>query len=275
MNNAEFDARLNMISETLFNSGFLKDTNRHNFTGAELAQIQTGLSQIAVNAVIAMEKADLERETLAMQKTKMQNELELAIARAKIENMKIWADAIASMVQAESIKRSVVDNALINKANASISLFNVATNAVANNSADLSGVLSSYASYTKETIDAIDVSALGSNYDDLLATLTSNAKALDGLVDGTRKVQIMTPTTTIMHGEPLMLFGISLYGNNECEFIDGEISEKSRFYTFIGQNEGKKDIEKDIVFRVKNNDDEWIEDRITIIITPFKPKEEE
>ena len=276
MNNAEFDARLNMLCETLFSSGFLHEAKKVNFTTSELAQIQISLAQVAVNAVLSMEKSDLEKQSLGIQQSKMQTEMELTIAKAKIENLKLLGDAICSAIQAESIKRSVTDNAMINKTNAYVSFFNVAMNAIANNSASLESgsTLSNISTLVTNCIEAINTAELGTNFDDLLSMLTTNAKALDGLVDGTRKVQIIAPKTTIMRNEPLTLIGVSLFGNNECEFIDGEITEQSRYYTFSEPSECKKEI----IFRVKDNDGNWLEDKIYIKVTRFKykkPKKED
>lgn len=271
MNNAEFDTRLNLVCKTLFKSGFLENAdNRNNFTGSDLAQIQVGLAQIAVNAVLAMEKTDLEREAMNVSNAKMQSELELTINRAKIENIKIMAEAIAQAIQAESIKRSVTDNATINKTNAYVSFFNVAMNAIANNSASLEDgtMLSSISTLVMNCIETINTEALGSNFDDLLTMLTTNAQKLDNIGDGTRKVQIIAPKNVIMRGEPLTLIGLSTYGNNACEFIDGENSISSRFYTFSEPSECKKEI----TFRVKNNEDEWVSDTIHIVVTRFKYK---
>lgn len=270
MNNNEFDVRLDLICQTLFNSGFLKDNKKPIFSPAELAQMQVQLAQVAVNATLAMNEADMRKEQLGVEIKKVQTELELAIARSKLENVKIMADSIASAVQAESIKRSVTDNAAINKTNAFVSYFNVAMNAIANNSASLDegGALSNISEVVLNSINEINTTPLGTAFDDLLTMLTNNAKKLENIGDGTKKVTILAPKTIIARGEPLTLMGLSIFGDNESEWCDGEVVEKSRFYTLVSEEAGKREI----IFRVKDNKGEWVEDRIHIAITKRKFK---
>ncbi len=133
MNSVEFEVRLNKIFESLFQSGFLQNVKGWNFSSAELAQIQVQLCQVATQTALNLQELDYKKQQIAMEQEKMRQELEMAISREKIQNIKLACEAIASAVQAESIKRSVVDNATINKTNAYVSYFNVAMNAVANN----------------------------------------------------------------------------------------------------------------------------------------------
>lgn len=269
MNSVEFEVRLNKIFESLFQSGFLQNVKGWNFSSAELAQIQVQLCQVATQTALNLQELDYKKQQIAMEQEKMRQELEMAISREKIQNIKLACEAIASAVQAESIKRSVVDNAAINKTNAYVSYFNVAMNAVANNAASLNSgsMLKNISDLVVTMIDKINDEPLSSNFDELLNSLVDKALNIKDLGLGNKQVSILAPKTILAPNEPITLLGISVFTDNRSEFVYREQIIDSKFFVFQSDELGSHEI----IFRVRDNSDEWIEDKIFIKVA--KPKE--
>lgn len=269
MNSVEFEVRLNKIFESLFQSGFLQNVKGWNFSSAELAQIQVQLCQVATQTALNLQELDYKKQQIAMEQEKMRQELEMAISREKIQNIKLACEAIASAVQAESIKRSVVDNAAINKTNAYVSYFNVAMNAVANNAASLNSgsMLKNISDLVVTMIDKINDEPLSSNFDELLNSLVDKALNIKDLGLGNKQVSILAPKTILAPNEPITLLGISVFTDNRSEFVYREQIIDSKFFVFQSDELGSHEV----IFRVRDNSNEWIEDKIFIKVA--KPKE--
>lgn len=271
MNNAEFTERLNELFKSLFNSGFLKNVKSSGFTHVELAQIQTQLCQIATQTALQLQELDYKKQQVAMEQEKMRQELEMAISREKIANIKNACDAVSSAIQAESIKRSVVDNASISKTNAYVSYFNTAMNAVANNAASLNEgqTLKNISDLVLLMIEKINDEPLASQFDDLLSGLIAQALNLKDIGLGNKQVSIIAPKTILEPNEPITLLGVSVFTDNESEFVYNDESVESKFFVFQTDRVGSHEV----TFRVKNNANEWISDKIFIKVLP-KPKNE-
>lgn len=269
MNSVEFEVRLNKIFESLFQSGFLQNVKGWNFSSAELAQIQVQLCQVATQTALNLQELDYKKQQVAMEQEKMRQELEMAISREKIQNIKLACEAIASAVQAESIKRSVVDNAAINKTNAYVSYFNVAMNAVANNAASLNSgsMLKNISDLVVRMIDKINDEPLSSNFDELLNSLVDKALNIKDLGLGNKQVQILAPKTILAPNEPITLLGLSVFTDNRSEFVYKEQIIDSKLFVFQSDELGSHEV----IFRVRDNSNEWIEDKIFIKVA--KPKE--
>lgn len=264
MNSVEFDIRLSKIFETLFKSGFLQNVKSWNFSAAELAQIQVQLCQVATQTALNLQELDYKKQQVAMEQEKMRQELEMAISREKIQNFKLACEAITATIQAESIKRSVVDNAAINKTNAYVSYFNVAMNAIANNAASLNSgsMLKNISDLVVRMIDKINDEPLSSNFDDLLHSLTDEALNIKDFGLGNKQVSILAPKTILAPNEPITLLGISIFTDNRSEFVYRDHIIDSKFFVFQSDEIGSHEI----IFRVLDNNDNWIEDKIFIQI---------
>ncbi len=269
MNSVEFEVRLNKIFESLFQSGFLQNVKSWNFSSAELAQIQVQLCQVATQTALNLQELDYKKQQVAMEQEKMRQELEMAISREKIQNIKLACEAIASAVQAESIKRSVVDNAAINKTNAYVSYFNVAMNAVANNAASLNSgsMLKNISDLVVRMIDKINDEPLSSNFDELLNSLVDKALNIKDLGLGNKQVKILAPKTILAPNEPITLLGLSVFTDNTAEFLYKDEVIESKLFVFQSDELGSHEV----IFRVRDNSNEWIEDKIFIKVA--KPKE--
>lgn len=268
MNSQEFYSRLSYIQESLFAHGFLKNVKEHNFAASDLAQIQIQLAQVASQTALGLQELDLKKQQVGVEVERTRQELEMAIVQSRLANLKATADAITSCVQAESIKRSVVDNAAINKANAFIQHYNVSMNAIANNSTNLNegGTLKKISDLVISIIEKINDEPLKVGFDEVIDEMLNKALELKNLGTGKSQVSIIAPKTTLAPDEPLTLFGVSAFGDNACEFVLGagesQVIEPSKFYIFRSKELGKHKV----IFRAKNDKDKWVKSQITLSV---------
>ncbi|RDU57095.1 hypothetical protein CQA49_00045 [Helicobacter sp. MIT 00-7814] len=122
-----------------------------NFSGQELAQVSSELALKLLEAEFAQKRLNAELELQKRQQKQAE------------------AEALKSIVQAESMIRSVRDNALISKANAYVGFLNVMLNAT-NIDGDKNVGGSNHSSNVIKTISAVDDSPL-SNYSQSLEEL--------------------------------------------------------------------------------------------------------
>ncbi|TLD79834.1 hypothetical protein LS68_009180 [Helicobacter sp. MIT 05-5293] len=247
MNSKDFVEKINFIKKGLFSQ----------FANDELA-VQS--AQASLN----MQELDFKKQELNLAIKKTLIELELTISRERINNLKAGADAISSIIQAESIKRSVIDNAAINKANAYIGFFNVAMNAIANNSASLNdgSALANISEVVLKEIAQIDTKPLSQNYDTMLKEYGELAK-IQSLGLGSKQIGIYAPKNIITTSERMIILGMSVYGENESYFlIDDEqiTTQDNKALHFHKKNAG---IYK-VTFKAKNNDNEFVSESIYI-----------
>ncbi|TLD94918.1 hypothetical protein LS71_008845 [Helicobacter jaachi] len=270
MNDREFLKRLQSIEDALFSSGFLRQVREYNFSASDLAQIQVQLAQVATQTALSLQELDYKKQQIALEQEKTRQELEMSISRQRMENTKLNSEAIAAAIQAESIKRSVVDNASINKSNALVQYFNVAMNAIANNSANLNAgsTLEHISTKVLGEIEKINTTPLNTDFDEALQDLLDKTLKLKGDIFGNKQVAIIAPKTSLSVGEAVTLLGVSIFGDNECEFINGAEVVKSKFLVFRSEKDG----DFPIIFQAKNAKGEWIADNITLKVSA-KPTE--
>lgn len=272
MNSSEFETRVERILESLTKGGLLKEVHLKNFSGSEMAQMQINLAQIATQTALNLQELDLKKQDFGLQAERTRQELEMAIAREKLNNLKLASDAVASAVQAESIKRSVVDNAAINKTNAYVAYFNVIMNAVANNPNSLSPVITQTSQLVSTMIEKINTNPLAPNFDNVMDNLLKRVLDIKNLGLGNKQVAIIAPKTSITKGESVTLLGISVFNDNPCEFVlknkSSEEIIKSNILDFMHEESGVHEI----IFRVKNNEGAWIESKIKIRVLKHTPK---
>lgn len=217
------------------------------------------LNKLSLEIAAKLEELELKEREMSLLETKTRQELELSIITIKNQNAQAQAEAIKSLIQAESMLRSVTDNAAINRANAYVGFLNVVGNA------SQSGAI---ASHTKNVITEIlkikdaDITGL----DDALDKLKDAISKLGDNGIGSRDVFIYTPKFEILKGERIKIFGFSSFGNNECVFViknkQDEIlqEEHTKTITFYSENAGFYEV----CFKSKNDKDEFVEDNITI-----------
>ncbi|WP_066389514.1 hypothetical protein [Helicobacter himalayensis] len=214
MNINEFSHNLGVILETIATSSLLRQVS-----STDLAQNKIDFLKEALNATFHLKEMQFKETELSLMQKKTLLELEMVIAQNRIANLKAYADALSGIIQAESIKRSVVDNAAINKANAYVGYFNVAMNAIANNSASLNegSALSSISKVVLNIIREIDSSALPSQYNTMLQNFSLLARD-EALGLGTKPIGIYTPKLSLNTYERTLICGFSIYSNASHEF---------------------------------------------------------
>lgn len=223
MNINEFSHNLGIILETIAHSSLLRQVS-----ATDLAQNKIDFLKEALQASFLLKEMQLKETEASLAHKKALLELEMIIAQNRIANLKAYADALSAIIQAESIKRSVVDNAAINKANAYIGYFNVAMNAIANNSASLNegGALANISQVVLEIIKEIDNTALPHQYASMLEDFSLLAKD-EALGLGTKPVGLWTPKLSLHIGERTLIWGFSIYSNAQYEFyINGEKAQE-------------------------------------------------
>lgn len=247
MNSKEFNHKLAFIKKALF-SYF-----NNNEIAPQVAQTSLNLQEL-----------DFKKQELNLAIKRALIELELTISKERINNLKAGADAISSIIQAESIKRSVIDNAAINKANAYIGYFNVAMNAIANNSASLNknSALGNISELVVNIISQINTQPLDSKYNDMLREYGELAK-IHSLGLGSKQIGIYTPKSIITTDERIIIRGFSVYGDTQTKFyINDEIatSEDSKSLYFQQEEPGLYKV----TFEAQNNSHELVSESIII-----------
>lgn len=280
MNINEFSTNLSIILKTMAKSDLLKNIHSANFALSELAQLQLGLINQAVEATFMLRETQIKEQEASLTIKKTLSELEILTARERLNNLKAYADGISSIIQAESIKRSVVDNASINKANAYIGYFNVAMNAIANNSASLNegSTLANVSQVVLEIINQIDNSTLPEGYAHLLKDFVDLSQK-ESMGIGARQVSIWSAKNSIAINESILICGLSIYSNAECEFSINNKSvqeyieslelpsiehmlKDSKTLLFYATQEGVYHI----CFKVKDKDQEYISESLDIFV---------
>ena len=283
----DFTQTLDQLLQTLSAERLFGKLHRNNFTNSEFIQLQTQIAQIAMQGAIQLQELEMKRNQIGIENEKTRQELELATISSHLQNLKIASEAILVCTQAESVKRSTVDNARIQKANAFINHFNVSGSIVAANATNLSGgVLRNYSDVSLKEINAIDTSDMDSKYTQALDNILDKALTFREIAASKERVSIIAPKTTLRVGENITLMGISAFGDNEAYFIIHTLKdtpteqtpqepdeqeaqvEHSKIYTYTATQAGSQKI----TFKAQDNASKWIETSITLTILPPKEK---
>lgn len=281
----DFTQTLDQLLQTLSAERLFGKLHRNDFTNSEFIQLQTQIAQIAMQGAIQLQELEMKRNQIGIENEKTRQELELATISSHLQNLKLASEAILVCAQAESVKRSTVDNARIQKANAFINHFNVSGSIVAANATNLSGgVLRDMSDVSLKEINAIDTSNMDSKYTQALDNILDKALTFKEIAASKERVSIIAPKTTLRVGENITLMGISAFGDNEAYFIIHTLTpteqtpqetaeqeaqiERSKIYTYTATQAGSQKI----TFKAQDNASKWIETSITLTILPPKEK---
>lgn len=270
----DFNTTLEQILKTLNTVGFLGKPHRSDFTNSEFIQFQAQISQIAMQGAIQLQELEMKRHQLGIENEKTRQELELATITSTLQNLKLASEAALVCTQAESVRRSTIDNARIQKSQSFVNHFNVTSNAVSANAANLNSgsLLQRMSDKVLSEIDKIDTSDMDSKYTEVLQNILEKSLGFKDIAASKAQVSIIAPKTTLQVGETLTLMGISAYGDNEAEFIIGsgenQITEPSKIYIFKSERAGRVKV----TFRAKNNAQKWVSTSITLKIIKDKEK---
>lgn len=240
------------------------NTTRFHLNFLELVKIlkttsfpQSQLAELAMNAALKLEELELQDRQISLQEEKTRQEIELQIIQAKNLNKQAIAEALKSIIQAESMARSVQDNALINKSNAHVGFLNVVGNA------NDTSAIKAHADKVMQTINLINGNPLNEEYDTLLDNLRDELLEALKKGDGCKDVLVYAHRTEILENERIKILGFSSYGNNETRFFINEEQVQTphaKSLLFTQAHAGLYSVR----FEAKNDAGEWIADTITI-----------
>ncbi|MFQ6341373.1 hypothetical protein [Campylobacter sp. VTCC 70190] len=203
--------------------------------------------KLALDLTLKMEELELKNRELAIleEKTRQEIELKNLEARNKYENASV--ELIKNLVQAQSMIKSVWDNANINKCNALVGLFNVVMNA--QNTTALSG-WQSYFKEIKNSIFAIGQDRDGNGnsnslIDEFKPLMDRVKQSLDELAyanASVKQVSILAPKLELVKDEAMILRGVSIFAKNESGFIFNGKTYQTNTFLFKSNEVGEFEI---------------------------------
>lgn len=224
-----------------------------NFTDDKLFSLSADLA-------LKLVEADLKEKEAMLTREKLKKEMEGLILQNKTQTKQLEFEILKSIVQAESMVRSVGDNACINRSNAYVGFLNVVGNA------SESSAIATHSNNVVNEIKKIDDTALTNNYKDIFTRAREDFLKELSKLGKMRECFIIYPRSEIKIREPIELIGFSIYPQNESVFeFKGQTLENSQLLDFSSEEEG----EFEIIFKVKNDLEEWIQDKIIIKVTKF------
>ncbi|MCH5322705.1 MAG: hypothetical protein J1E31_03880 [Helicobacter sp.] len=189
-----------------------------NFTDDKLCSLS---SELALRLV----EADLKEKESALAREKLQREMEALVLQNKVQRKQLELEALKALVQAESMVRSVGDNAVINRANAYVGFLNVVGNA------SESSAIASHSNGVITEIKKISDTALTGSYAPILANWRNDFENSLNKQGNMRECSIIAPRTELKVREPMELVGFSVYPNNECYWTSkGEIYKNTQIF---------------------------------------------
>lgn len=267
----QYIENINEIQNKIYNSFMLQEVDRKNLSPTEAAELKLKVFEIANNAALQLQQVMQKEKELEFQLYKQKAELEINVITAKANAAKAVSEAFIATMQGYVTKRSVTDNANIQRANlytqliqiiANASNLNAISQADKNGNSHISNCIT-IISKIKDTEDPNLDKKLNQHVIDLVER--NGEIMLLGV--GSQDVFIFTYKKEIQTNEMLEIFGIHIFSNNECEFIlDDGSTIKGKHFVFKKDKEG---IYK-ITFRVKNILNEWISTEANIIVKDVK-----
>lgn len=252
MNAVSFIANFELANEALKSYSFQGET-RFKF---------------ALELTLKMEELELKNREIALLEEKTRQELELKALESRNKYENAGVELVKSLVQAQSMIKSVWDNANINKCNALVGLFNVAMNAQ-NTSA-----LENWQSYFNEIKNSIysigqDVDTKGNkntlvdDFEPLFSTVKDGLSELAFANSNIKQVAILAPKLELVKGESMVLRGISLFADTASSgFILEYLGEEYNTNTFLFKAETEGDFK--ISYFATNEKGERVKDSVNI-----------
>ncbi|WP_104722178.1 hypothetical protein [Helicobacter mesocricetorum] len=249
----DFATNLEKIQRSVLNSEFSKHLQTYNFDTQTLSEMLVSILSEVMKTAITLKEIELKERDLALNEEKIRQELEIASSASKVNNSINLAECVKGIIQAESMLKSVNDNALINKANCYVGLLNVVGNA------EQTAAIANHIPKVLSAIDAISVKDLRP-YETLALSLKDEMSQQIADNNEVKQVSIYCPKLTLLPKERVRILGISTFSNNEVKFVVGNTEIMARTYDFYSDIEGSFEVK----FAAKNHFNVWIEDKIII-----------
>lgn len=267
----QFIENINEIQNKIYNSFMLKEIDRKNLSPTEAADLKLKVFEIATNTALQLQQVMQKEKELEFSLYKQKAELEINVILAKANATKALGEAFITTTQGYVAKRSVIDNANIQRANLYTQLIQIIANASnlnaisqtdKNGNSHISNCIA-IISKIKDTEDP----TLDKLLNQCIIDLVNRNGEIMLLGAGSQDVFIFATKKEIQTNEMLEIYGIHIFSNNECEFIlDDKSVIKGKSFIFQKDKQGVYEI----TFRVKNINDEWISTSAHIIVKDIK-----
>lgn len=270
----DFLKNFELVLEAMYQrSDFMKEAKKYNFSGQEYATLMTSMGQLALQTALAIEEAklkergfvfetysqkkqlDFKERELGIMEEKTRLELEITSLNAKANIRQNQAENIKSLVQAESISRSVGDNAAINQANAYVGFLNVMSNAAELATAEkhAQNVIS-----VLNKINTEDITA----YQPIFDKLRKEAEGIVNAGEGAKEVWVYATKSVCEVGDKVKVMGFSVFGDNQTRFIVNNEQVEGKTILFSAESAGIYEI----VFEAQNQSGQWESDKTQIAV---------
>ena len=246
----DFLKNFELVLEAMYQrSDFMKEAKKYNFSGQEYATLMTSMGQLALQTALAIEEAklkergfvfetysqkkqlDFKERELGIMEEKTRLELEITSLNAKANIRQNQAENIKSLVQAESISRSVGDNAAINQANAYVGFLNVMSNAAELATAEkhAQNVISVLNKSNTEDVTA---------YQPIFNKLRKEAEGIVNAGEGAKEVWVYATKSVCEVGDKVKVMGFSVFGDNSTRFIVNNKQVEGKTILFSAESAG-------------------------------------
>lgn len=217
-------------------------------------KLYTMASELALRLV----EVDLKERESVLSREKLTAEMEALVLQNKLSKKQNEIEILKSLVQAESMVRSVGDNAAINRANAYVGFLNVVGNA------SESAAIATHANNVLNEIKKISSEALSASYSEILRRLKDNLLNSANKGGKMRECFMMFSHADLKVGEVLEIEAFTIYPSNECRFeYGGKSLLNSKTLSFSSEAAG----EFPVIFKVKDDNGTWIEDKIVLKVS--------
>lgn len=125
----DFATNLGKIQKTIFNSEFSQHLQTYNFDSQTLSEVLVSMLAESMKTALSLKEQDIKEREIALNEEKIRQEIEISSNASNINNKINLAESLKSLIQAEAMLKSVNDNALINRANASVAFLSTVGNA--------------------------------------------------------------------------------------------------------------------------------------------------
>lgn len=270
----DFLKNFELVLEAMYQrSDFMKEAKKYNFSGQEYATLMTSMGQLALQTALAIEEAklkergfvfetysqkkqlDFKERELGIMEEKTRLELEITSLNAKANIRQNQAENIKSLVQAESISRSVGDNAAINQANAYVGFLNVMSNAAELATAE------KHAQNVIAVLNKINTEDITA-YQPIFDKLRKEAEGIVNAGEGAKEVWVYATKSVCEVGDKVKVMGFSVFGDNPTKFIVNNKQVEGKTILFSAESAGIYEI----VFEAQNQSRQWESDKTQIAV---------
>lgn len=175
------------------------------------------LNSLCMQGAIEYEKLHLQEVQNTMAEEQIRAKLEIEYLNAKFSLEATKAQTLNTLIQCQSMIKSLKDNAAINRANAYVSFLQVVGNATN------SGGISAHSANVIKTINEISLDSDTGELEKFLDKITDQLNQIEALSGFDKSVKIYSPSLETLPNHPLRLYAFSaLRGAENYFLVDNE-----------------------------------------------------